>query len=123
MRSGKKLIRIALVGQPNVGKSMLINSISNARLHVGNFTGVTVEKAEASFETDRYRINIIDLPGTYSLNDYSPDEKVTKTFLEEGEYDIIINVLDSTNLEKNLLLTTELLELNHKIIVTLNMTD
>ena len=123
MRPEKKLIRIALVGQPNVGKSMLINSISNARLHVGNFTGVTVEKAEAFFETDRYRINIIDLPGTYSLNDYSPDEKVTKKFLMEEEYDIIINVLDSTNLEKNLLLTTELLELNHKMIVTLNMTD
>ena len=123
MRPSKAMIRIALVGQPNVGKSMLINSISNARLHVGNFTGVTVEKAEAFFETEAYRINIIDLPGTYSLNDYSPDEKVTKTFLEEEEYDIIINVLDSTNLEKNLLLTTELLELNRKMIVTLNMTD
>ncbi len=123
MKKEKQLIRIALVGQPNVGKSMLINSISNARLHVGNFTGVTVEKAEAFFETDDYRINIIDLPGTYSLNDYSPDEKVTKNFLETDEYDIIINVLDSTNLEKNLLLTTELLELNRKMIVTLNMTD
>ena len=123
MKQSKELIRIALVGQPNVGKSMLINSISNARLHVGNFTGVTVEKAEAFFETEHYRINIIDLPGTYSLNDYSPDEKVTKTFLQEEEYDIIINVLDSTNLEKNLLLTTELLELNRKMIVTLNMTD
>lgn len=123
MRQEKQLITIALVGQPNVGKSMLINSISNARLHVGNFTGVTVEKAEAYFETARYRINIIDLPGTYSLNDYSPDEKVTKNFLLQGEYDIIINVLDSTNLEKNLLLTTELLELNRKMIVTLNMSD
>ena len=123
MKQSKELIRIALVGQPNVGKSMLINSISNARLHVGNFTGVTEEKAEAFFETEHYRINIIDLPGTYSLNDYSPDEKVTKTFLQEEEYDIIINVLDSTNLEKNLLLTTELLELNRKMIVTLNMTD
>jgi len=123
MRQEKQLITIALVGQPNVGKSMLINSISNARMHVGNFTGVTVEKAEAYFETESYRINIIDLPGTYSFKDYSPDEKVTKNFLLQGEYDIIINVLDSTNLEKNLLLTTELLELNRKMIVTLNMSD
>lgn len=123
MKHEKELIRIALVGQPNVGKSMLINSISNARLHVGNFTGVTVEKAEVFFETEGYRINIIDLPGTYSLNDYSPDEKVTKRFLQEEEYDIIVNVLDSTNLEKNLLLTTELLELGRKMIVALNMTD
>jgi len=123
VRREKQLITIALVGQPNVGKSMLINSISNARLHVGNFTGVTVEKAEAYFETPDYKINIIDLPGTYSLNDYSPDEKVTKNFLFQGEYDIIINVLDSTNLEKNLLLTTELMELNKKMIITLNMSD
>ena len=77
----KELI-IALVGQPNVGKSMLINAIADARLKVGNFSGVTVEKAEVSFFFQDYAIKIVDLPGTYSLNDYTQDERVTKEFLE-----------------------------------------
>jgi len=126
MESGKhekKNIKIVLVGQPNVGKSMLINSISNARMHVGNFTGVTVEKAEAYFEYEGYKITIIDLPGTYSLNDYSLDEKVAKDFLLNEEYDLIVNVIDSTNLEKNLLLSADLLELDKKIVVALNFSD
>ncbi len=118
-----KNLTIALVGQPNVGKSMLINSISNSRLRVGNFSGVTVEKAEVSFDFQNYSIRIIDLPGTYSLNDYSLDERVTKEFLENEEYDMIINVVDSTNLERNLFLTTQLLGLNKKMIVALNMMD
>ncbi|MDQ1339501.1 MAG: ferrous iron transport protein [Campylobacterota bacterium] len=118
-----KNIKIALVGQPNVGKSMLINSISNAKMHVGNFTGVTVEKAEAFFEYEGYRFTVVDLPGTYSLNDYSLDEKVTKDFLLKHDYDLILNVVDSTNLEKNLLLTAELFELNKKMIIALNFSD
>lgn len=118
----KELI-IALVGQPNVGKSMLINSIANARLRVGNFSGVTVEKAEVSFQFHDHMIKIIDLPGTYSLNDYTQDEKVTKDFLENEYYDLIINVVDATNLERNLFLTTQLLGLDKKMIVALNMMD
>ncbi|MBV5278143.1 MAG: ferrous iron transport protein B [Campylobacteraceae bacterium] len=118
----KELI-VALVGQPNVGKSMLINSIANARLRVGNFSGVTVEKAEVSFNFHNYAIKIIDLPGTYSLNDYTQDEKVTKDFLENESYDLILNVVDATNLERNLFLTTQLLELDKKMIVALNMMD
>jgi len=118
----KNLI-IALVGQPNVGKSMLINSISNSRLRVGNFSGVTVEKAEVSFDFHGFNIRIIDLPGTYSLNDYTQDERVTKEFLENEDYDMIINVVDATNLERNLFLTTQLLGLNKKMIVALNMMD
>ncbi|MDD2383504.1 MAG: ferrous iron transport protein B [Sulfurospirillaceae bacterium] len=118
----KELI-IALVGQPNVGKSMLINSIANARLRVGNFSGVTVEKAEVSFDFHEHAIKIIDLPGTYSLNDYTQDEKVTKDFLENEYYDLIINVVDATNLERNLFLTNQLLELDKKMIVALNMMD
>jgi len=114
---------IALVGQPNVGKSMLINSISNSRLRVGNFSGVTVEKAEVSFDFHGYAIRIIDLPGTYSLTDYTQDERVTKEFLENEDYDMIINVVDATNLERNLFLTTQLLGLNKKMIVALNMMD
>jgi len=118
-----KNLKIALVGQPNVGKSMLINAISNSRLRVGNFSGVTVEKAEVSFDFHNHAIRIIDLPGTYSLNDYTQDERVTKEYLENEEYDMIINVVDATNLERNLFLTTQLLGLNKKMIVALNMMD
>ena len=118
-----KTIRIALVGQPNVGKSMLINSISNSRLKVGNFSGVTVEKKEVIFKYKDYNIKIIDLPGSYSLENYSLEEKVVKSFLNQNEYDIILNVIDSTNLQRNLLLTSELLALNTKMIIALNMSD
>jgi len=118
----KELI-IALVGQPNVGKSMLINSIADARLRVGNFSGVTVEKAEVRFVAQQHAIKIVDLPGTYSLNDYTQDERVTKEFLENEHYDLIINVVDATNLERNLYLTSQLLELDKKVIVALNMMD
>jgi len=118
-----KNIKIALVGQPNVGKSLLTNSIGNAKLHVGNFTGVTVEKAEIEFEYKGYTIHMVDLPGTYMLNEYSLEEKVTSQFLREEEYDIILNVVDSTNLERNLQLTTELFTLNKKMIIALNMID
>lgn len=119
----KNIIKIALVGQPNVGKSMLINSISNARLKVGNFSGVTVTKEEVYLEYKNYQIQITDLPGAYSLNDYTIEEKVTKDFLENSSYDIILNVLDSTNLQRNLLLTSELLALDKKMIIALNMSD
>ena len=118
-----KAIRIALVGQPNVGKSMLINSISNSRLKVGNFSGVTVEKKEVIFKYKDYNIKIIDLPGSYSLENYSLEEKVVKNFLNQNEYDIILNVIDSTNLQRNLLLTSELLALNKKMVIALNMSD
>jgi len=117
------IIKIALVGQPNVGKSMLINSLSNAKLKVGNFSGVTVAKEEVFVEYKNYQIQITDLPGAYSLNDYTLEEKVTKDFLDNSNYDIILNVLDSTNLQRNLLLTSELLALDKKMIIALNMSD
>lgn len=116
-------VTIALVGQPNVGKSMLINAISNANLRVGNFSGVTVEKAEVVLVRGEDEIRIIDLPGSYALGDYTLEERVTKRFLEEEPCDLILNVVDATNLERNLLLTTELMELNHKMVVALNMSD
>ena len=119
----KKLIKVALVGQPNVGKSMLINSISNSRLKVGNFSGVTVEKTQIEFEYKNYIFEITDLPGSYSLSDYTLEEKVTKKYLEDAHYDIILNVLDSTNLERNLYLTSELLALDKKMVLALNMID
>jgi ferrous iron transport protein B len=118
-----RTLTIALVGQPNVGKSMLINSISNSHLRVGNFSGVTVEKAEVVFSREGYEIRVIDLPGSYALGDYTLEERVTKNFLEHEHYDIVLNVADSTNLARNLLLTTELMELNKKMVIALNMSD
>ena len=122
-------ITIALAGQPNVGKSSLINAISNATLKVGNFSGVTVDKTEVEFTIcdevacKDYEVHIIDLPGAYSLTEYTIEEKVTKSFLQSDEYDIIVNVVDSTNLQRNLLFTTQLLETGKKVVVALNMDD
>ncbi len=122
-------IVVALAGQPNVGKSSLINAISDAKLKVGNFSGVTVEKTEVVFnycdevKCEDYEVHIIDLPGAYSLNDYTIEERVTKNFIEKEDYDLIVNVVDATNLERNLLLTTELLETGRKMVIALNMMD
>ncbi|MDO4674315.1 ferrous iron transport protein B [Campylobacter sp.] len=118
-----KSIIIVLVGQPNVGKSMLINALCKSNLRVGNFPGVTIEKASAKITYKNYRLDFIDLPGTYDLNGYSEEEKVTKKFLENEHYDVIINVLDSTNLERNLILTAQLLDVQKKMILALNMQD
>ncbi|MEA2072996.1 MAG: ferrous iron transport protein B [Campylobacterota bacterium] len=116
-------IKVALVGQPNVGKSMLINSVSNSHLHVGNFSGVTVDKTEVLFDYKDYHFTVVDLPGTYAFTDYTIEERVTHDYLCAEEYDIIINVVDSTNLEKNLQLTSELLTMSKKVVIALNMSD
>ncbi len=125
----KKKIVVALAGQPNVGKSSLINAISDARLKVGNFSGVTVDKTEVEFDVcdekshDEYEIHVIDLPGAYSLTEYTIEEKVTKSFIQSDEYDLIVNVVDATNLQRNLLFTTQILETGKKVVVALNMID
>ncbi|BCD62158.1 ferrous iron transport protein B [Nitratiruptor sp. YY08-26] len=118
-----KQIKVAMVGQPNVGKSSIINAMSNARLHVGNFTGVTVEKKEVRLQKGEYDINIVDLPGIYSLNAYTPEEQVTKNYLLYEDYDLIINVVDANVLQRNLILTLQLLDMNPKMILVVNMID
>ena len=116
-------MRIVLAGQPNVGKSSLINAMSDSRLKVGNFSGVTVEHTQVCFEHHCHNIEMIDLPGTYSINGFSQEEKVAKNYLLNEEYDVIINVLDATHLTRNLLLTLELQNLNKKMVLALNMYD
>ncbi len=124
-----KKITIALAGQPNVGKSSLVNAMTNAHLKIGNFSGVTVDKTEVEFvykdkrTNKEHELHIIDLPGAYSLTDYTIEEKVTKQFLLSEEYDMIVNVVDSANLQRNLRLTTQLMETGRKIVVALNMID
>ncbi|WP_353662948.1 ferrous iron transport protein B [Hydrogenimonas sp. SS33] len=118
-----KTIKIALVGQPNVGKSQLINAISGAHLHVGNFSGVTVEYKEVEFDRGDYHIEMIDLPGLYSLDAYTPEEEVTKRYLLEESYDLIINVVDANTIARNLNLTLQLCTLQKKMVVAFNMYD
>jgi len=116
-------IRVVLAGQPNVGKSSLINSMTSSRLKVGNFSGVTVEKSEVCFEHHCHILELVDLPGTYSIEGFSQEEKVAKDYLQKEDYDVIINVIDSTHLTRNLLLTLELQNLNKKMVIALNMID
>ncbi len=116
-------IKIVIAGQPNVGKSSLINAMTDSRLKVGNFSGVTVEHTQICFEHHCHKIEMVDLPGTYSINGFSQEEKVAKNYLLDKEYDIIINVLDATHLTRNLLLTLELINLNKKMVLALNMYD
>jgi len=118
-----KIITVAVAGNPNSGKSTLINAIAGSRLHVGNWPGVTVEKKEASFLHKGYNIHLVDLPGTYSLSPYTQEEIIARDYLINGKPDAIINVVDATNLERNLYLTIQLLELNIPLILALNIYD
>lgn len=119
----KRTITVAVAGNPNSGKSTLINAIAGTRLHVGNWAGVTVEKKEALFEFGGSRIRLVDLPGTYSLSPYSQEEIIARDYLVHDRPDLIINVVDATNLERNLYLTVQLLELGIPIVMALNIHD
>lgn len=117
------MIKIAFAGNPNVGKSALINAIAGSKLKVGNWPGVTVEKKEAIFIHKGEEIKLVDLPGVYSLSPYSLEEKITRDFILEENPDVVVNVIDSTNLERNLYLTFLLKELEKPMIMALNFYD
>ena len=116
-------ILVALAGNPNSGKTSLFNKLVGANQKVGNFPGVTVEKYEGTIEHRGYQIKVIDLPGTYSLTTYSPEEIVTREYIIYENPDVVVNVVDTTNLERNLYLTTQLIDIQANLIVALNMYD
>ena len=117
------IINVALVGNPNSGKTSIFNALSNQNEHVGNYSGVTVDAKTGSFNYKNYRINITDLPGTYSISAYSPEEIYVRRHLFEQTPDVIINSVVASNLERNLYLTTELIDMNQRTVVALNMYD
>ncbi len=119
----RHIINVALIGNPNCGKTSLFNMASGAKEHVGNYSGVTVDAKEGYFIHGDYRINIVDLPGTYSLTCYSPEELYVRQYLSDNTPDVIINVVDSSNLERNLFLTTELIDMDRSMVIALNMYD
>ncbi len=118
-----KVINIALVGNPNCGKTTLFNYLSGSKEHVGNYSGVTISAKEASFKKHGYQFNLVDLPGTYSLTAYSPEEIYVRKYIWKETPDIVLNVVDSSNLERNLFLTTQLIDMDIKVICALNMYD
>lgn len=114
---------IALVGNPNSGKTTLFNALTGSNQHVGNWPGVTVEKKEGKIKYGEKEYKIVDLPGTYSLGAYSEDEVVARDFILKGNPDIVVNVVDATNIERNLYLTTQLIEMGARVVLALNMMD
>jgi len=118
-----KNIKVALAGNPNSGKTSIFNMLTGARQHVGNYPGVTVEKKEGVCKYKGYEITIVDLPGTYSLTAYSIEELVARNFIIEEQLDVVVDIVDSSNIERNLYLATQLIEMNVPLVLAFNMSD
>ena len=118
-----KTLTIALAGNPNAGKSTIFNALTGENQHVGNWPGKTIEKKVGEFTHKGVRIQVIDLPGVYSLSSFSPEEEVTRDFLVSEPYDLVVNVLDTSNLERNLYLTVQIKEVGRPMAVLLNKSD
>ena len=116
-------ITIALAGNPNSGKTTVFNNLTGARQHVGNWPGVTVEKREGSCKFKGYNIKVVDLPGVYSLTAYSLDEVIARDYVVDAKPDVVVDVVDASNLERNLYLVVQLLEMEAKLVIALNMMD
>jgi small GTP-binding protein len=119
----KKQIMVALAGNPNSGKTTVFNNLTGARQHVGNWPGVTVEKKEGSCSFNGYSMKVVDLPGVYSLTAYSPDEVVARNFIIEGKPDVVVDIVDASNLERNLYLAVQIMEMGAPLVLALNMMD
>jgi len=119
----KKEITVALAGNPNSGKTTVFNNLTGARQHVGNWPGVTVEKKEGSLSYEGYDIKIVDLPGVYSLTAYSLDEVIARDFVVDENPDVVVDIVDASNLERNLYLAIQILEMGAPLIIALNMMD
>ncbi|MBR6703075.1 MAG: ferrous iron transporter B [Clostridia bacterium] len=117
------MLKFALAGNPNSGKTTLFNALTGSTAHVGNWPGVTVDKREGVYKKGSEPVDIVDLPGIYSLSPYTPEEVIARNFVLDEHPDCIINIVDATNLERNLYLTTQLMELDVPMVVALNMTD
>ena len=122
-QGGGSSISVALIGNPNCGKTSLFNYASGAHAHVGNYSGVTVDATTATAEQEGYTFDLTDLPGTYSLSCYSPEELFVRQHLQEEHPDVVINVIDASNIERNLYLTTQLVDMNLRVVCALNMFD
>ena len=118
-----KDIIIALAGNPNVGKTTVFNNLTGAHQYVGNWPGVTIEKKEGRLDYRGYRIRVVDLPGVYSLTAYSLDEVIARNFIVDDKPDVVVDVVDASNLERNLYLAVQLLEMGAPVIIVLNMMD
>ena len=117
------MLTVALVGNPNCGKTTLFNTLTGSTAHVGNWPGVTVDKKVGIYKKDDIKLNIVDLPGIYSLSPYTPEEIISRNYIIDEKPDCIINIVDATNLERNLYLTTQLLEIDVPVVIALNMID
>jgi len=117
------MIRVALAGNPNSGKTTVFNALTGARHHVANYPGVTVEKKEGTFEMDAARVTVVDLPGTYSISAYSLEERVARDFLFDEQPDVVVDVIDASNIERHLYLTVQLIEMRVPLVLAFNMSD